>query len=435
MQKFYPFKTKQAATILSLQDFSQLSTRSLCSLKNKLVALLLLIFFFARTYSQTIVDGSFEHCNTSSLAAAAANTVQTTILTPCGSPATLSGTGFAFFTNGTIGSANNGCAYLSPPPSDGLRDIGFGHNVLLTVPLTSNLVTGNCYTITLDGINAGGSSGGGKLCSPAHDAAFEIGASNSSTTFGTSVGTTSLMSPVISPDKNSYATLTVTFVAPAGTNNFLTFRLADQSNDKSILFIDNVVLTGTCMFPVTLLSFSGRRTNGNDQLTWVTASEQNTSEFDVEYGTDGIHFSLIGTMAAAGNSSVEKEYRFTNSNVNGDALYRLKTVDIDGKFTYSRVIRLAQTTTCNQDGFEITNMSPSPFSDQFIVEYCTGSTTKINAKLFDVAGRLMAKRDITIPQGQGNFTINDLSKLVAGIYILQLQDEQGNTVTKKLIKQ
>src|SRR5215831_14562184 len=193
MKKFRPFKTKQPTTFLSLQNFFQLSNRHLFSLKNKFGALLLLILFFNRSYSQTVVDGSFENCNTSSLAAAAANTVQTTILTPCGSPATLSGTGFAFFTNGTIGSANNGCAYLSPPPSDGLRDIGFGHDALLTVPLTSNLIVGNCYTLTLEGINDGGSSGGGKLCSPSHNAAFAIGASNDSKTFGTSVGTTALM--------------------------------------------------------------------------------------------------------------------------------------------------------------------------------------------------------------------------------------------------
>ncbi|HEY1870971.1 MAG TPA: T9SS type A sorting domain-containing protein, partial [Chitinophagaceae bacterium] len=288
----------------------------------------------------------------------------------------------------------------------------------------------------LDGLNNGGNGGGGQLCSPGLDAAFEIGVSNSSTAFGTSVGTTALIPPLISPGKSSYTSLSVTFVAPAGSNGFITFQLADQSNANSILFIDNVAITtGTCTVPITLFSFSGKRVNGNDQLTWITASEQNTSQFVVEYGANGNQFSKIGTVAAAGNSSVDRQYQFTNSHINGDAFYRLKTVDIDGKLTYSRVIKLAQISPCGQDDLELTNIAPSPFNDQFIVEYCSGNTTKVNAKLFDVAGRLMAKQDITIPQGQGNFAINDLSKLVPGIYILQLQDRQGNTISKKLVKQ
>ncbi|HEY1871194.1 MAG TPA: hypothetical protein VGG71_09055, partial [Chitinophagaceae bacterium] len=85
MKKIYFFKAEQPAMSFVFKVFSQTSKQYLHALKNRSGTLLLFIFFFTHSYSQSIVDGSFEHCNTSSLIAGPANTVQTVVLTPCGS--------------------------------------------------------------------------------------------------------------------------------------------------------------------------------------------------------------------------------------------------------------------------------------------------------------------------------------------------------------
>ena len=84
-----------------------------------------------------------------------------------------------------------------------------------------------------------------------------------------------------------------------------------------------------------MLSFSAKLGNGGVGVNWTTASEINTKNFVVERSTDGVHFSALGTVAAAGNSNTAHQYQFTDANaLNAGAstlYYRLRLVDNDGK--------------------------------------------------------------------------------------------------------
>jgi hypothetical protein len=88
--------------------------------------------------------------------------------------------------------------------------------------------------------------------------------------------------------------------------------------------------------PVTLLNFTIKKINNWVQLNWSTAQEINSSSFDVERSKNGIQFEKIGSVQAAGNSNLLKNYiyldklpgKYQNS-------YRIKQIDIDNKFVYS----------------------------------------------------------------------------------------------------
>jgi hypothetical protein len=50
-------------------------------------------------------------------------------------------------------------------------------------------------------------------------------------------------------------------------------------------------------------------------LQWTTASEQNSDSFFIEKSTDGSNFIIIGSVAAAGNSTEVRKYSFTDSEI------------------------------------------------------------------------------------------------------------------------
>jgi ELWxxDGT repeat protein len=100
-------------------------------------------------------------------------------------------------------------------------------------------------------------------------------------------------------------------------------------------------LTSAALLPLHLISFTGQVVADNDILHWTTTDEVNTAFFMIEQSNDGNIFTAAGQVKAAQNSSLNKNYVFTQpSTLNAGGFYRLKMVDTDNAFTYSPVIRI-----------------------------------------------------------------------------------------------
>jgi hypothetical protein len=85
--------------------------------------------------------------------------------------------------------------------------------------------------------------------------------------------------------------------------------------------------------PVELLYFEGTKYKTFNSLKWATASEQNSSHFDIERSEDGENWKTIGSKSAAGNSQTKINYSHLDSYINqNNVYYRLLQYDIDGKF-------------------------------------------------------------------------------------------------------
>jgi len=90
--------------------------------------------------------------------------------------------------------------------------------------------------------------------------------------------------------------------------------------------------------PVSLVSFAAKGVGKNVLLTWETNKEINNFEFEIERSTNGISFVKIGTLKATRNTNTSKSYSFTdNTPLTGINYYRLKQIDLNGVFTYSKV--------------------------------------------------------------------------------------------------
>ncbi len=163
---------------------------------------------------------------------------------------------------------------------------------------------------------------------------------------------------------------------------------------------------GTALvLPLNLLSFDAFKNKTNVQLSWKTTNEINTSYFIVQRSTNGSTFNNIGSVQAV-NTSGNNEYSFTDENpVNGINYYRLQMVDIDGRTTYSFIIKIAFGNTSELQVF------PNPAKNIITVN---GLQNKGVIKIIAADGKLI--RQIVVASNTSNIVISALAK---GLYILQ----------------
>ena len=183
------------------------------------------------------------------------------------------------------------------------------------------------------------------------------------------------------------------------------------------------------ILPVKLLSFSGSYSNNATALSWETESEVNFDRYEIERSGNGSDFTYAGKVAAqAGND--KKQYEFTDNlaSVSGGLFYyRLKMIDIDGKFKYSNVI-LIRRDARSINGISI---SPNPVvgSANATVRLSSATTGKIDIRVIDMSGKVVLQQQSRVSEGTNSISINNTNRLQSGIYTVQVlqNDEAMNT--------
>jgi len=174
--------------------------------------------------------------------------------------------------------------------------------------------------------------------------------------------------------------------------------------------------------PIELLDFQANCAERTVDLNWSTATENNNSHFDIEKSSDGKIFWKIGQELGAGNSSSKINYTFSD-NINSEvAYYRLKQIDYDGNYTYSKIIQ--KKCFMKQEDVKVW---PNPSNGLFNIELETKQSVKI--ELISITGSIlmsMNNKDQKIVQV-------DLSGYTKGIYYLSIIDNVGEKRTKKII--
>ncbi|MBX0334369.1 T9SS type A sorting domain-containing protein [Pontibacter sp. HSC-14F20] len=113
--------------------------------------------------------------------------------------------------------------------------------------------------------------------------------------------------------------------------------IASVCYHESSLFVTSQEIIS---LPVELVSFKGQSTNDGTQLNWKTASERDNKGFEVEVSADGKNFRKIAFVESrVGTTSLAQNYSFLDTkSAAGTNYYRLKQVDFDGAFEYSKTI-------------------------------------------------------------------------------------------------
>jgi type IX secretion system substrate protein len=159
--------------------------------------------------------------------------------------------------------------------------------------------------------------------------------------------------------------------------------------------------------PVVMKSFDAYGTERGNQLKWEVIEQKSVSRYEVEYSTDGITFTKIGSVPA--KSGTANTYDYLHSILNEvDAFYRIKTVDVDGQFTYSAV----KVIKAEKKVYQLTAY-PNPTTGYFRVKIPAGYTGMQSIQIYDNIGKLLYLKKVD--QGVTELPV-DISRFPKGTY-------------------
>ena len=171
--------------------------------------------------------------------------------------------------------------------------------------------------------------------------------------------------------------------------------------------------------PLRLIRFAATRQLQKVVLSWSTENEKNFSHFEIEKSKGDNNFESIGIINANNNPAIH-EYAFQDETPNkGINFYRLKLVDIDGDFKYSKIEPILFS---NKSAITV---YPNPAKNEIRI---LSSKKIISIEITDVLGKLVKR--ITV-NTDNRYNINDLQQ---GIHFIKITDEEKATVTKLLVQ-
>jgi hypothetical protein len=220
-------------------------------------------------------------------------------------------------------------------------------------------------------------------------------------------------------------------IAPNATSVTLQFGTTADKYFPGV-FTFTVKMKATGPLPVTLSSFNATLSTDNKvNLTWSTSMEINCSRFVVQRSYDGIHFTDIQTVAGNGTTNLFHSYTATDNPYefgNEIVYYRLKQIDLDGKQNFSKTVSV-KIKNANQ----AVVISPNPFTDFININFQSDKRKLLSIKLFNVNGKEILTKEMTVDKGNNYFKIDHLYNLPTGNYLLQFFSE-GQKMVQKIIK-
>jgi hypothetical protein len=183
------------------------------------------------------------------------------------------------------------------------------------------------------------------------------------------------------------------------------------------------------ILPVDFSAFRGQCNNNHTVLEWSTASETNNDFFTIQQSDDGVSWTAAGTVKTAGNSAMTQSYSYTiDATKNAASFFRIAQTDLDGRTTYSGIIRV---NGCTMVLSGVT-LYPNPSNGTSVsgrIDLPANETGTI--EIFDDLGRMISRNPISQPQ----FSIYFPRALPTGVYYAKIY-ASGSTsaVTPFLVK-
>lgn len=178
------------------------------------------------------------------------------------------------------------------------------------------------------------------------------------------------------------------------------------------------------VLPLQWLYVQGRVQQQQALLNWSTAQEVNTKYFLIEHSTNGVDFNVVGKLDALGSKNANS-YNFTHQKMAGGFnYYRIKQTDVDGRFSYSKIITLL-----NKSGLSNFAIGPNPVHNSLTVVLPESAIAEL-LEVFTTAG----VRVISVRPEPGAKTCNiNVKGLPNGTYLMRVTNRQG-IETKTFIK-
>jgi hypothetical protein len=229
----------------------------------------------------------------------------------------------------------------------------------------------------------------------------------------------------------SGGTLTATHPTP---NELLTINGVTKYDGKT----DNTItgplaataLTGSSpsgftqvILPVSFVSFAANRSNGTVQLAWNTANEMNNGHFEIERSTGSSDWETIGTVAAGASSA--DSYTFTDeASPAVETEYRIRQVDVDGQYSYSKVVSVSGMETATAQATIVANGKTVSVFPQNV------SGSRLIVRVISIGGQVLQQQSLASTAGRIDLTVPTAT---TGVYVVQVTDGSQWSLVRKVM--
>jgi len=203
-----------------------------------------------------------------------------------------------------------------------------------------------------------------------------------------------------------------------------------SGNDQFSLLFRGTPPAGATL-PVTIINWNAVYANSNVILKWTTTTERNASHFIIERSFDGLEYSDIAMIFAAGNSDINVNYSYTDkvsAGNSGTIYYRLKMVDMDARYKTSdiRIVRIGK----SAEGAKILAYPNPVVNDVRVTIPQSWQGKTISYQLSNANGQLIKSYTV---QYAGQTEVISMLQVPAGLYIMRVTN--GNeTAVQSVVK-
>ncbi|MCZ7603974.1 MAG: T9SS type A sorting domain-containing protein [Melioribacteraceae bacterium] len=198
--------------------------------------------------------------------------------------------------------------------------------------------------------------------------------------------------------------------------------------------------------PVELTYFEGTATEDGVVLNWETATEVNNFGFDLERRSSSLaEWEKVGFVQGHGTTNSPKQYSFTdplNLDLNPNLTridYRLKQIDNDGTFAYSKIVTVDLTTITSVDDeqmpivYSLEQNYPNPFNPSTTIKFGLPETGLVDLRVYNILGQEVAKlvnKELNAGYHEVSFGNNNFA---SGMYIYRINVEGKYYSVKKML--
>jgi hypothetical protein len=192
-----------------------------------------------------------------------------------------------------------------------------------------------------------------------------------------------------------------------------------------------VIVTVTNVLAIKITYLNAEKGTGYNTLNWQANCSSSQAIFDVQRSVDGRIFTSINTITANQLRCLQPFSYTDNANNTASTLfYRIKITDVDGRVTYSSIVKL----TDQARDMLLVGVSPNPVSNIAQLSVTVAKKDKVELQVVSIEGRVLQRSPAQVQPGTSIINL-DVSLLQKGMYTIKGTFANGQTSIVKFMKQ